>query len=267
MDNQNLNFNSNAMTNDHQEVFIPNGQSLSSTEGVKWIGQAWQLVKNKWGMWILLYIIYSICMASFMLIPFIGIFTLFLNPVFIGGIIAVCEKQRTSGEFELGLLFNGFQKNFASLLGVGALTLGIILLGVIVMFIAGGSAVIHILLALASQHSEISAEMLLNSLSSLLLGLFILMVFSIVNAALTWFAPALIVIHNLKFGAAISMSLAAVKKNLLPGLLFFITSALICIISVMTFGLGFLISIPVLLVSYYSSYRSIFISKEKSSTF
>ncbi len=61
MDNQNLNFNSNAMTNDHQEVFIPNGQSLSSTEGVKWIGQAWQLVKNKWGMWILLYIIYSIC--------------------------------------------------------------------------------------------------------------------------------------------------------------------------------------------------------------
>ncbi|AWK41458.1 MULTISPECIES: hypothetical protein [Photorhabdus] len=68
MDNQNLNFNSNAMTNDHQEVFIPNGQSLSSTEGVKWIGQAWQLVKNKWGMWILLYIIYTLwisrCIAT-----------------------------------------------------------------------------------------------------------------------------------------------------------------------------------------------------------
>ncbi|WP_323837352.1 BPSS1780 family membrane protein [Photorhabdus africana] len=200
-----------------------------------------------------------------MLIPFIGIFVGFLNPVFIGGIIAVCEKQKTSGEFELGLLFNGFQKNFASLLGVGALTLGIILPGVIAMFIAGGSAVIHILLS--AQHGEISAEMLRNSLSSLLLGFFILIIFSIVNAALTWFAPALIVIHNLKFGAAISMSLAAVKKNLLPGLLFFITSAIIFIISVMTFGLGFLISIPIFLVSYYSSYRSIFIGKEKSSTF
>ncbi|MCT8353613.1 MULTISPECIES: BPSS1780 family membrane protein [Photorhabdus] len=265
MDNQNLNSNSNAMSNDHQEVFIPDGQSLSSTEGVKWIGQAWQLVKNKWGMWILLYIVYSICIAGFMLIPFIGIFAWFLNPVFIGGIIAVCEKQRTSGEFELGLLFNGFQKNFASLLGIGALTIGIILLGVIAMFIVGGSAVIHLLLV--AQHGEIPTEILQNGLSSLLLSLFILMVLSIVNAALTWFAPALIVIHNLKFGAAISMSLTAVKKNLLPGLLFFITSAIIIIISVMTFGLGFLISIPILLVSHYSSYRSIFIGKEKSFTF
>ncbi len=265
MDNQNLNSNANVMPDDSQEIFIPDGQSLSSSEGVKWIGQAWQLTKDKWGMWILLYIIYSICIAGFVLIPFIGIFAGLLNPVFIGGIIAVCEKQRTTGEFELGLLFNGFQKNFASLLGVGALTFGIILLGVIALFMGGGSAVLHILLAV--QHGEISAEVLKNGLSSLLLSLFILMVFLIVNAALTWFAPALIVIHNLKFDAAISMSLAAVRKNLLPGLLFFITSAIIFIISIMTFGLGFLISIPILLVSYYSSYRSIFIGKDKSSTF
>ncbi|RAW91783.1 hypothetical protein CKY04_23915 [Photorhabdus sp. S8-52] len=266
MEHQNLNLSPNVIPEDNQEVFIPDGQSLSSIEGVKWIGQAWQLVKNKWGMWILLYIIYSMCIAGLVLIPFLGIFTCIFNPVFIGGMIAVCEKQRTSGEFELGLLFSGFQKNFASLLSVGTLMLGIILLGVIAMFIVGGSAIIHILLA-AAQHGEISVEMLQNSLPSLFLGVFILMVFSIVNAALTWFAPALIVIHNLKFSAAVSMSLAAVKKNLLPGLLFFITVTVIFIISLMTFGLGFLISMPVLLVSYYSSYRSIFIGKEKSSTF
>ncbi len=53
MDNKSLNFNSNTIPN-NQEVFIPGGQSLSSTEGMEWISQAWSLVKRKLGMWILL---------------------------------------------------------------------------------------------------------------------------------------------------------------------------------------------------------------------
>ncbi|ERT12915.1 hypothetical protein O185_11550 [Photorhabdus temperata J3] len=160
-------------------------------------------------------------------------------------------------------MFNGFQKNFAALLGVGALSFGIMILGIIAMFIIGGSAMIH--LPLASQYGEPSVEILQNSMSSLFLGAFVLIIFCIITAALTWFAPALIVLHNLKFGAAVSMSLEAVKKNLLSGFLFFTIMAVILIISIIPFGLGLLISMPLILASYYSSYRSIFISKEKSS--
>ncbi|NHB91559.1 BPSS1780 family membrane protein [Photorhabdus cinerea] len=262
MDNQNLNLNPNTIPDDNQDIFIPGGQSVNSTEGLKWIGQAWELVKSKWGMWILLSIIFLAIITALQFIPFLQIFVGILNPVFIGGIIAVGEKQRTTGEFELGLLFSGFQKNFVSLLSIGALLFGIILLGVIAMFIIGGSAIINIMLA----GQNASAEILQIDLPVLLLCVFVLLIFYLVAAAFTWFAPALIVIHNLKFGSAISMSLEAVKKNLLPGFLFFTTSIIIFIISIMTFGLGFLVSMPILLASYYSSYRSIFISKEKPSS-
>ncbi|WP_387463467.1 BPSS1780 family membrane protein [Photorhabdus sp. RM323S] len=262
MDNKNLSFNSQA-TSDNQEVFIAGGQSLDGENGIKWIGQAWSLVKSKLGMWILLNIVYLTIVSVLQFIPLLGIFAGILNPVFLGGIIALCEKQRTTGKFELGLLFNGFQKNFAALLGVGALSFGIMILGVIAMFMVAGSALMNI--PLASQYGEPSVEILQSGMSSLLLGSFVLIVFCIITAALTWFAPALIVLHNFKFGAAVSMSLEAVKKNLLSGFLFFTIMAIILIISIIPFGLGLLISMPLILACYYSSYRSIFIGKEKSS--
>ncbi|WP_445374344.1 BPSS1780 family membrane protein [Photorhabdus tasmaniensis] len=263
MDNQDVNSNPDTMP-DNEETFIPGGQSVSSRNGITWISQAWNLVKNQLGMWVLLYIIYLASMMGLQMIPLFGLFAGILTPVFIGGVIAVCEKQRTTGQFELGLLFSGFQKNFTSLLGVGALSLGIMILGVIIAFIIGGSTIIHIFLS--SQQGEIPAEMLLNNLSTLSLIAFVMFIFYIVITALTWFAPALIVIHNLEFGTAISMSLGAVRKNLLPGFLFFITLSGIAMISVIPLGLGLLIFMPLFLVSYYSSYRDIFIGKEKSST-
>ncbi|QXF33138.1 hypothetical protein CE143_08265 [Photorhabdus luminescens] len=264
MDNKNLDFNSNTISN-NQEVFILGGQYLNSGEGIKWIGQSWWLVRNKLSMWILLGIIYCIITIAIQFIPFLGILYVIFSSVFLGGIITMCEKQRATGQFKLGLLFSGFQKNFASLLGVGALSFGIMFLGIITMLIISGSTMDQILLD--SQDGEIPVDIFENDLSSLYLGAFVLIIFNIFGTALTWFAPALIVIHNLKFGAALSMSLEAVEKNLLPGLLFFITLTVIFIISVMTLGLGFLISIPVFIVSYYSSYRSIFINTNKSSTF
>ncbi|WP_054480800.1 BPSS1780 family membrane protein [Photorhabdus heterorhabditis] len=216
-------------------------------------------------MWILLCIIYLIFVAGFQFIPFLGVFVRIFNSVFIGGIIAACEQQRTTGKFELGLFFSGFQKNFASLLGVGALSFGITFLGIIAMFIIDGEAITDILFAILFNR-DVSFKIIEYSSPTLFFSVFALMISYIIATALTWFAPALIVIHNLKLGAAISMSLKAVKKNLLPGLLFFIISTVIIIISVLTFGLGFLISMPILLASYYSSYRSIFISKEKPSS-
>ncbi len=122
----------------------------------------------------------------------------------------------------------------------------------------------HILLY--NQDGEIPIDTFENDLSSLYLSAFVLIIFNLFGTALTWFAPALIVIHNLKFGTAVSMSLEAVKKNLLPGFLFFMVMAVMFIISIMTLGLGLLITIPLFLVSYYSSYHSIFIGKAKLSS-
>ncbi|MER2472025.1 hypothetical protein [Photorhabdus laumondii] len=44
-------------------------------------------------------IIYFIIISILQLIPFLGIFAGILGSVLAGGIIALCEKQRTTGEF------------------------------------------------------------------------------------------------------------------------------------------------------------------------
>ena len=83
------------------------------------------------------------------------------------------------------------------------------------------------------------------------------------GTALTWFAPALVMNHDFTVGAAISASLQAVKKNILPGILFFIVLSILMIISVIPLGLGLLVSMPIMYVCYYSSYRSLFFSQVK----
>ncbi|GKX63272.1 BPSS1780 family membrane protein [Pragia fontium] len=249
-------------TNNENEVFVPGGQAVPAGEGVNWIGQAWNFMKPKLGMWVLLGVILFVIMMIIQFIPFLNILATLIMPVFIGGIMALCEKQRTTGEFDLGLLFSGFQKNAGSLIGVGAVMFGVMILSLIVMFVVGGSALFALAMS-AETGSDPSMALTGASTGMMFLAFLLMFVIYMVGYALTWFAPALIVIHNLTLGQAISMSLSAVKKNILPGLLYFIVLGIVMTISVLPLGLGLLITMPLMLATYYTSYRSLFIANAK----
>ncbi|WP_211959069.1 BPSS1780 family membrane protein [Budvicia diplopodorum] len=244
----------------NNETFIPGAQSVQAGEGVNWIGEAWQLIKPKLGMWVLLGVILFVIMLVVQLIPLVSLVSIFAGPIFIGGIMLLCEKQRTTGEFDLGLMFAGFQKNLGPLIGVGAVMFGILMLSLIVMFIVGGSALVA--LALGSQGGDPSAALTGISGGMVFLAFLLMFVIYMVGYALTWFAPALIVIHNLSLGQALSMSLSAVKKNLLPGLIYFIVIGVIMVISMIPLFLGLLLAGPLFIATYYTSYRSLFIANK-----
>lgn len=244
----------------NNEIFIPGGQAVQAGEGVNWIGEAWNLIKPKLGMWVLLGIIMFVIMIMIQLIPIVSMLSIFIGPIFVGGIILLCEKQRTTGEFDLGLMFAGFQKNLGSLIGVGAVMFGMLILSLIVMFIVGGSA--FVALAMGSQGGDPSAALTGASGGMIFLAFLLMFVIYMVGYALTWFAPALIVIHNLSLGQALSMSLSAVKKNLLPGLIFFIVVGIILMISMIPLFLGLLLAMPLFFATYYTSYRSLFIANK-----
>ncbi|WP_228350929.1 MULTISPECIES: BPSS1780 family membrane protein [Limnobaculum] len=242
------------------ETFIPGGQAVPAGEGVNWITQAWNFMKPKLGMWVVLGIVLFVILMIVSFIPFLNILTAVIMPIFVGGIIAICEKQRMTGEVDLGLLFSGFQKNLGSLLGVGAIMFGIMILAIIVMFVVGGSAMLA--MAVGSQAGgDPSMAMAGASGGMMFLAFLLMMVIYLVGYALTWFAPALIVVHNLPLGQAVSMSLSAVKKNIVSGLLFFLVMGIIMFISALPFGLGLLITMPLFLATYYTTYRSLFIAK------
>ncbi|WP_265693927.1 BPSS1780 family membrane protein [Providencia rustigianii] len=254
----------NAQTPSDTLVFNPEPRSVDAGDGVNWISQAWSLIKEKLGMWILINIVLFAIIIVISMIPFVNLLLTFIAPIFVGGIIAICENQRKTGQAELGLLFAGFQQKFGALFAVGAVNFAANLVGMILAFLVAGSALFNLAMQ-ANQYGGASDAAILASSGSIMFATIIMAIAGLVGTALTWFAPALVMNHDFKVGAAISASLQAVKKNLLPGILFFIIMAILIIVSVIPFGLGLLISMPIMYATYYSSYRSLFFSEAKQS--
>lgn len=73
-----------------------------------------------------------------------------------------------------------------------------------------------------------------------------------------WFAPALVVLHNSKPFEAMKMSLKGCLKNIVPFLVFVFALMIISsLLIVFTLGLGLLVVVPVAMITYYTSYRSV----------
>ena len=73
-----------------------------------------------------------------------------------------------------------------------------------------------------------------------------------------WFAPALVVLHDVDAITAMKQSFKGCLKNILP----LIVYGLVClfvfpILVIITLGFGILVIIPVLFISYYTSYRNV----------
>lgn len=244
-------------------IFLAEPRAVDAGEGINWISQAWAMVKEKLGMWVLINIIFFAVILVVSMIPFVNFFVSFITPILIGGIIAISEKQRRTGEVEIGLLFAGFQQKFGALFAVGAINFGVSLIGGIIAMMIGGTALLSIVLE-ASQGGQVSPETIMALSGSFFYIMVIMIVAGLVGAAMTWFAPALIMNHDFKVGAAISASLKAVSKNILQGILFFVVMGIIMFISAIPFGLGLLITFPIMYVGYYTSYRSLFFAQATS---
>ncbi len=82
-----------------------------------------------------------------------------------------------------------------------------------------------------------------------------------------WFAPALIVLHDIKPIQAMKMSIKGCVKNIFPFLTFIIVGFIVAILGVtLTLGLGFVVLIPVGMISYYTSYRDVWTDQPLSTT-
>ncbi|MDC9588453.1 BPSS1780 family membrane protein [Xenorhabdus sp. XENO-10] len=265
MNNQEINLNSgenNVSLSKEKDTFIPGGRAVGAGAATEWIGNAWKMFKAQPMKWILLTLVYLVIVFVLQFIPIVSLVVMLFGSVFIAGFIAASEKQRTTGDFEIELLFHGFKNKFGSLVAVGGLVIGISILGGIAAVILGGTSLIQMLLV----GQDPDAMLLMGSFSTLMLAVLVLLLFSIVALAFSWFAPALIIINDLKFGEAISMSLSAVKKNLFGGFLFFLLVGIMMTISAIPLGLGLFVTIPIYMATYYTTYRSIFYAPEPQET-
>jgi len=239
----------NAVVESH---FALEGRSVEAGRGVEWLKQGWYLFVKTPGIWIAIVIIFAVIAIVLSIIPILGSLALnLLTPVFGGGIILGCKALADGEELRIDHLFAGFKQNTGSLIMLGVLCLVAGLIIMLIGFAVGGSAA----MTGAAMGNMAGAGM---AAGGFLLGMLLILLLSIPLSMALWFAPALVVLRNVSPMDAIKASFNACLKNIVPMLVYGILVIVLAIIAAIPLGLGYLIFLPVMLGSIYSSYVNLF---------
>jgi hypothetical protein len=177
-----------------------------------------------------------------------------LVPVFVGGWMLAAHKLDAGGIVEVGDLFGGFREKLAPLLVLGALMLAASLVIGLLAVMLGAGAMVGMMAGGAYQ----SGGSMMAGLGVGMLGLLAALVLSLVVAMAVWFAPALVVLRNVAPVEAMKASFAACLKNAVPLLVYGVLYLVAAIVASIPFGLGWIVLMPLLMLTLYVSYKDIF---------
>jgi uncharacterized membrane protein len=232
------------------------GRRNDAGAGWTWITEGWKLFVRAPLMWIISMVILFVIAVVVGIIPLIGTLAFqLMQAVFAGGLMYACLSLDRGGDFELEHLFAGFSKRFVPLLVVGALfLLGWIAILLVFMAFAGMS----ILSAFMAGNTDIAATALMAASGAIVLGTLVTLALSVPLMAAYWFAPALVMIHDMPPTRAMKESFFACFRNFVPFLVYGVIMLFFAIVAAIPFGLGMLVWLPVAIGSTYAGYRSIF---------
>ena len=231
-------------------------RSLPAGAGWAWIPAGWKLFARAPLMWIISIVLLFLVAVGMNFIPILGglVFQL-LQGVFAAGFVAACRSLERGGEFELEHLFAGFTKRFGPLLVLGAL----VLLGWIVIFLVFAAiAGMSILGAFLAGTPETVYESMMGSVGLILIGMLVCALLMVPLMAAYWFAPALVLMHDMSPVAAMKESFIGSIRNIVPFLVYGLVLAVLAIVALIPFGLGMLVWVPLTIASSYAAYRQIY---------
>ena len=229
------------------------GRRLPAAAGWDWVAGGWKLFARAPLMWIISLVIVFIIAVAMSLLRVVGslVFQL-LQAVFAAGFIAACRSLERGGDFELEHLFAGFTRRFGNLLVLGAL----VLVGSIAIFLVFAAFVgFSIVGALIMGNPDTIYQSVAASIGMLLLGLLVMLGLMVPLLAAFWFAPALVLMHDMAPVKAMQASFSASFRNFVPFLVYGIVTLLAGIVAMIPLGLGLLVFFPVVIASAYVSYR------------
>jgi uncharacterized membrane protein len=231
-------------------------RSVSARNGWQWIVDGFNLFRQSPVIWITLFFVYLLIGMFLTIIPVIGPIVLnLLAPVFMAGFMLGCRALENSEEMEINHLFAGFKQNTSQLITVGGLYMTgmIVILGVIFLM-AGGSAALG---ALSSGHT-LGAEAAAVAESGVMLAALVGLTALVPLMMAYWFAPTLVVFHNMKAVEAMKLSFTACLRNIWPFTVYSLISMVLLLLAAVPLGLGLLVMIPTMTASLYASYKDIF---------
>ncbi|MET0054825.1 MAG: BPSS1780 family membrane protein, partial [Candidatus Thiodiazotropha sp. 6PLUC10] len=244
-------------------------RSVSSGRAFAWMVGGWRLFSEAPWSWMITLVIFGIVNILLSLVPFLGpIIVSVLGPVLMAGFMIACNEQDEGGQFSIGYLFSGFSQNGGQNILVGLFyLLALFLVGLGMGFILVDS--VQDLIALGAGAEEAAAKLLT---APILVGLGLSVIAITVVLMAYIFAPALVALDDQSAWRAMKLSFVGCLKNILPltlytllALLLFLANGLFMflssispILSMILFGIGFLVIFPIQIGAIYTAYRDIF---------
>lgn len=231
--------------------FVPGGRRVAASRGWEWIADGWRLFKREPWTWIAIVIVFFVIFLVLAFIPFVGGLAQFvLTPVLTGGLMLGCHAIDQDGDLTIGHLFAGFGERFGRLAAVGALYLaGWIVIFLIAMVVTGAS----MFPLLGGGAVDIFAVV-----AGAALAFLVMMALAVPLVMAVWFAPALVVFHDLSAVEALKQSFVGCLRNVVPFLVYGVVGLVLGIAASIPLGLGWLVLVPVIFCSIYASYRDVY---------
>jgi uncharacterized membrane protein len=239
-------------------------QRLRSRQGWEWIKQGYALFIKAPLLWIVLLLICMIAAVGISSVPVVGEpLVSLLTPAVLVGLMVGCRALSQNDALELTHLFSGFRKQTSQLVALGGISLVAQFLILGLMMVAGGAALVSILMSGQPQTDpDVMMQTLEGAGFAALIGI---VLFSLLMMAMQ-FAPMLVFFRSVPPLQAMKLSLRAFLLNVGPMLVYGLTLMLLAVLASLPMFLGWVVLLPLIFTSLYASYIDIFpLLKEVSS--
>ena len=230
-------------------TFVEGGRRVGAGRGWGWIKDGFGLFRESPGTWVLIIIVLFAILMALSFVPFLNMVSSLLFPVFTGGLLLGCRALAKGDELEFGHLFAGFREPFKPLILVGLLYMaGLLVLGFIAAMVLG----VGVFLGTDTIDPATGP-------TSVLLVMLLMFALAVPLVMAVWFAPALVVFHELGPIESMKQSFAGCLKNIPAFLIYGLIGIVLMMLASIPAMLGWLVMGPVFTASIYAGYRDIFL--------
>ncbi|VAW96021.1 hypothetical protein MNBD_GAMMA22-827 [hydrothermal vent metagenome] len=192
--------------------------TVAALNGANWVIDGFRNFAINPFSWLLVVFLYLLMLGTLSILPFISIISTIIAPIFMAGLMIIAKENKYNSSFSINNLFDGFRLNGGKLAGLGAIYFGMIIL----LFMVLGIIALVVLFGNIENIESFADPSNFTPNTALIFLLFILIALAVMIPIIMafWFAPALVIFHDIEIFDAIKLSFTGCIKNVLPYLIY-----------------------------------------------
>ncbi len=218
----------NTQNTNANKVIICN--SVATLNGASWIVDGFKNFATSPFTWLLAVFLYLLMLGTLSMLPFVSIISTIIAPIFMAGLMICAKQNKYNQQFSINNLFDGFRLNGGKLAGLGAIYFGMIIL----IFMVFGAIMLVMVFSNVANIESLADPSNFSANTVLIFLLFLLIALAIMIPIIMafWFAPALVIFHNIEIFDAIKLSFTGCMKNVMPYLIYSIVYIVVYLLAI-----------------------------------